>query len=146
MKHKLPGLLLLFVVFASGCTVNQGAPAPSLPTGVFYGVFTRKHINSNGVIDSAKANVQLQLETATGFRVTGDTATLQAGSYGSYSLTSQSGILQFNDKTYPLTGTSLKVHLSGIYEFVYTGTGLQLLGYGARDTLSFYYNLTRTGN
>ena len=146
MKRKLPCLLLLAVVVASGCTINKSAPTPNLPTGVFSGVFTRKHINSKGVVDSAKANVQLQLETTTGFTVTGDTTTLHAGSHGTYGLTSQSGFLQFNDVTYPLTGSPAKTHLSGIYEYVYTGTGLQLLGYGALDTLSFYYNFTRTGN
>jgi hypothetical protein len=148
MKYKLLGLLSLFVVFASGCIGDKSAPVPiaNLPTGTFSGVFTRKHINSKGVIDSAKANIQLQMETATGFKVTGDTSTLHAGSYGSYNLVSESGILQFNDKTYPPTGTPVKTHLSGLYEYKYTGATLQLLGYGALDTLSFYYNLTRTGN
>jgi hypothetical protein len=149
MKHKLLCLLSLTVVFTSGCVRETGAPVPNnanLPTGTFAGVFTRKHINSKGVIDSAKANIQLQMEIATGFAVTGDTSTLQAGSYGGYNLTSLTNVIQFNDKTYPLTGTPAKAHLSGTYEYKYTGTTLQLLGYGALDTLSFYYNLTRTGN
>jgi hypothetical protein len=147
MKHKLLYLLLV-AALASGCS-NKSAPVPNnadLPTGTFSGVFTRKHINSKGVIDSAKANIQLQMEIATGFKVTGDTSTLHAGSYGGYNLTTTANTIAFFDRTYPPTGTPTKVHLSGIYQYLYSGTNLQILGYGPLDTLSFYYNLTKTGN
>ncbi len=150
MKRLLPYLLPFVVVFASGCFGNKAsAPAPVLvPSGTFAGEFKLTHTNpKTGAVDSATANIQLQMETATGYIVTGDTSTVHAGSHGSYIVTTGNSTIEFIDKTYPTNGTTpTKIHLSGVYDYIYKGTNLQLVAYGALDTLSYYYNLTRTGN
>jgi len=149
MKHKLLYLLPFILALASGCFGNKNNnPTPvTPPTGTFSGEFKLTHLNQKtGAIDSSKAIIQLQMETATGYKVTGDTATLHAGSYGSYIVSSDGAAIQFTDKTFPATGTPVKIHLSGIYQYLYNGSNLQMLAYGPLDTLSFYYNLKKTGN
>jgi len=86
------------------------------------------------------------MELTTGFKVTGDTSTVHAGSYGDYGVNSIYNTVTFIDKTYPKTGIPTKAHLDGTYQYYYDGTVLQLLGNSALDTVSFQYNLTKTGN
>jgi hypothetical protein len=149
MKHKLFYILPLALALASGCVSNKNNnPAPvTPPTGTFSGEFKLTHLNrKTGAIDSAKTTIQLQMEVATGYKVTGDTTTLHAGSYGSFFVSSDGTAIQFVDQTYPPAGDPTKIHLSGIYQYEYNGSNLQVLGYGPQDTLSFYYNLYKTGN
>jgi hypothetical protein len=149
MKKKLLYFLGLGMVIASGCnkTTKLNIPPALTPGGTFSGKFTLYHQNSKtGKTDSSSAILQLSLETATGFKVTGDTATLHAGSYGSYAVSASTSNIGFEDKTYPTTGTPKKIHLDGIYDYLYDGTTLQMAAYGPLDTLTYYYNLKKTGN
>jgi hypothetical protein len=148
MKTKLLYLILPVIIFASGCVSNKNSnPTPvNPPLGTFTGEFKRTHTNAiTGAIDSTRANIILQMET-TGYKVTGDTSTLHAGSYGGFIINAAGTGIDFVDKTFPLTVTPVKIHLNGVYQYTYQGTNLQLLAYGPQDTLSFYYNLTKTGN
>ena len=148
MKLNLLYLILPAILFASGCFGSKNSnPIPVvLPSGTFTGEFKRTHTNpKTGSTDSVKAIIQLQME-ATGYKVAGDTSTLHAGSYGNFVIGANHDGIVFVDKTYPTTGTPSKVHLSGAYQYTYQGSNLQMVAYGSLDTLSFYYNLTRTGN
>jgi hypothetical protein len=148
MKRILLYLLSLMLAFISGCGPKSEAPIPvGGPEGTFAGQFQLLHLHSKtGVIDTLTANIILQMEQSTGFKVTGDTSTVHAGSYGSFIVSVPYSNVDFIDKTYPTTGTPAKIHLNGVYSYNYDGTNLQLVAYSAFDTLSYYYNLKRTGN
>jgi hypothetical protein len=145
MKNKFTYLLPLLLIFVIACTKNKTAPTP-LPSGTFSGVFVRLHLNKNNSIDTAKANIVLSMETATGYAVTGDTTSVQAGSFGNYifGTSGTNNLVQFFDKTYPATGTPVKTHLVGVYQYFYDGTNLQLLA--NTDSLGYQYTLKKTGN
>jgi len=138
-------LLPLVIAFASGCS-PKSAPAPSVPEGTFSGKFKYQHEHAQtGALDSATANLQVQIEQTT-YTVTGDTSTVHAGSFGTYEVNSYGTAIAFFDKTYPTTGTPKKFHLSGIYSYSYDGKNLQIVSFGAFDTLSYSYSLVKTGN
>src|SRR5271165_5692497 len=102
MKQKLLYLLPLLIVFASGCLGDKNnAPSPNnAPEGVYSGKFKFTHIHGQtGVVDSVTVNIQLQMEAATGFKVTGDTSTVHAGRYGSYIVSLPYSNVDFIDKT-----------------------------------------------
>lgn len=146
MKFKLLYLFLLIIVLASGCLSNKSsAPVPAnIPQGTFTGQFRRIHTNlKTGLRDTALANLQLVLNTTNGFKVTGDTSTLHAGSYGQCVL--NQSYIQFYDVTYPATGTPAKAHLNGVYQYYYDGTVFQMLNNPA-DTLSLQYDMKKTSN
>jgi len=148
MKRTIFYLSILVGAFLSSCsTKNNVLPLAPAPSGTFTGQFTLYHINT--VTNTARGDstmLNLSLETATGFKITGDTTTLHAGSYGSYVGNSGTSQLVFEDKTLPPTGTPAKVHLNGLYDYRYNGTTLELRTYGPLDTLEYYYKFTRTGN
>jgi hypothetical protein len=148
MKRILLYSLLSLAAFVSGCVANKStAPAPLAPEGTFAGEFKVTTTNATtGAVDSLKATIQLQMEETTGYKVTGDTSTVHAGSYGSYAVNTSNSTITFGDKTFPLTGTPAKVHLSGVYDYLYDGTTLQMAAYGSDNTVSYYYNLKKTGN
>jgi len=146
---KLLYFLGLGMIIASACnkTTKLNVQPALTPAGTFSGKFTLYHQNSRtGKVDSSSAALQLSLEGASGFKVIGDTATLHAGSYGTYAVSASTSNIGFEDKTYPTTGTPVKIHLSGIYDYLYDGTTLQMAAYGALDTLTYYYNLKKTAN
>ena len=151
MKFKLIYLFPVFVLFAlvGGC-IGHNNPAPisgTVPTGTFTGQFARLHLNSKtGKVDTTTANLVLNMETATGFKLTGDTSNVHAGSYGSYIINSTYTAIEFIDKTYPSTGISAKTHLSGIYQYAYDSKNLEIEAYGALDTLAFFYTMVKSGN
>ncbi|MEO8885856.1 MAG: hypothetical protein ABI367_07310 [Mucilaginibacter sp.] len=139
MKKNLYLLLLTALVSAAGCKKVTTAPPP-LPVGKFTGVFTRIHYsNTTHKLDTATANLTLNLSASTGYSVTGDTTTVHAGSHGSYVVDGYN--IQFIDQTLK-PNTPLypgKTHLAGIFNYVYTDTRLQ---FGAsNDTLYVSYNL-----
>jgi hypothetical protein len=148
MKKILLYSLPVLLAFVIGCGPGTNNPAPvNIPEGTFAGQFIYLHLHEKtGVIDTLKANIQLKMESTTGFQVTGDTSTLQAGSYGTYIFNSTNTAVDFMDKTYPATGTSTKIHLNGIYAFAFDGTTLQMQTSSAYDTLSYIYVLKKTGN
>jgi hypothetical protein len=145
MKSKLFYFLPLIIAFASGCLSNKNTTPVPLPSGTFTGQFRRIHISQKtGVRDTQLASLQLVLNTATGFKVTGDTATVHAGSYGGYAIAQ--GYIQFNDLTYPASGTPTKTHLEGTYLYYYDGSVFQMLYTTTPDTVSLQYDLKKTAN
>ena len=151
MKHNLLFLLPFLFFLASGCSedsINGGLPN-NAPEGTFTGQFTLIHVHAKtGITDTLTAALVLNIEMTTGFKITGDTSTLHAGSYGSYEVSSNggSGQIEFLDKTYPTSGTPVKIHLDGIYDYIYDGTNLQLAAYSPLDTVEYFYKFTKTGN
>jgi hypothetical protein len=147
MKKTLFYLPLMVLTF--GCAPKMKDAIQGIaPEGTFTGQFKLYHLNEKtGVVDTpVKANnLVLNMEAATGFKVTGDT-TLHAGSYGGFVVSESTNQVQFNDKTFPTTGTPAKVHLAGIYQYQFDGTSLVMITYGALDTLEYYYKMTKTGN
>jgi hypothetical protein len=148
MKRILLYSSLIFVALASGCVPTTVSPVVAAgPEGTFTGQFMYFHLHSKtGVVDTTKANIQLQMEQSTGFKVTGDTATIHAGSFGSYIVNTAYNNVDFLDNTYPTTGTPTKFHLNGVYAYTYDGTILKMVAYSAFDTLTYFYTLKKTGN
>ncbi len=145
MKLKLVYLIPFLAIFTSGCLSNStDTPGPTkpFPEGAFAGPFRLIHKNfKTGHRDTLKANLSLTLSTAVGYKVTGDTATVHAGSYGDYVV--GSNYIQFFDKTYSTAIKPTKTHLTGIYQYFYDGTSFQMLAQGALDTLSLQYDLKK---
>jgi len=135
---------------SAGCAGKKNDVVPNTPvpiSGTYSGQFKLYHVDgANTITRIDSTNLILTMETATGFKVTGDTTKLHAGSYGSYEVNSTTSQIFFADKTFPLTGTPAKIHLSGPYNYEYNGTTLAMLAYGPQDTLQYYYQFTRTGN
>jgi hypothetical protein len=136
-------------MYLCGCAPkNDVLPNTPVPvSGRYTGQFKLYHVNpKTNVVRIDSTNLNLSMETATGYKVTGDTTTLHAGSYGSYEVSSSASEILFSDVTFPPGGTPAKVHLSGVYAYEYDGTTLQLITYGPQDTLQYFYKFTRTGN
>jgi len=116
-----------FIFFASACSkINDNQPTVVLPTGTFTGQFLKIHLNPvTSKYDTSTAALQLTLSQSTGFTVTGDTTTLQAGSYGSYAANAY--YIQFVDQTYNAAKPSSKYHLQGVYNYLYNGTQLVIV-------------------
>ena len=148
MKRILLYFLPFLLAFTNGCSPKSIAPAPNnAPEGTFTGEFKFTHEHAqNGAVDSLTAKIQLQIQQSTGYKVTGDTSTVHAGSYGSYIINSSFTGIDFLDKTYPPTGTPAKIHLNGVYSYTYDGTNLQIIYLGAFDTLSYIYTLKKISN
>ncbi|HZX57945.1 MAG TPA: hypothetical protein VFE54_04445 [Mucilaginibacter sp.] len=149
MKFKLLYVLLLLIIVDTGCKkiAYTGPAAPVAPSGTFTGTFRYLHRHTDLVpFDTLQANITLKMLTNTNpfsYTVTGDTATVHAGSFGSFSLTSP--YMVFTDKTFPTSGTPTKQHLNGAYLYYYDGNVFQMLAYSA-DTLGVQYDLKKTGN
>jgi hypothetical protein len=141
-------LFPLLLSILSGCFGSKNDnPTPATPTGTFAGPFTYLHRHANtGKTDTLSANIILTLSTSTGFKVTGDTSTLHAGSYGPCVFNSGYNSAVFSDKTAPASGTPTKFHLNGSYGYAYDGTNLKIVAQGTVDSLSFIYILKKTGN
>jgi len=128
-----------------GCKKLTYVPPLAQPVGTFSGKFAYLHRNNDNLAyDTLQANVTLKLtSTDAPFKVTGDTSTVHAGSFGTYAI--NSSILVFTDKTMPPVGTPAKKHLSGTYLYSYDGSNLKMLAYSS-DTLRYEYDLTKTAN
>jgi hypothetical protein len=146
MKHTLPYFLLLCLFFAFGCSINKSnmpTPAGALPVGTFSGHFEVIHHKSTST-DSASANITLDMQAATGFKVTGDTSTVHEGSYGGFIVYQTNNTIYFQDHdTYQPAGAAAKVHLNGLYSYSYDGTTLQIGYHSYLDTLVLKYNLKK---
>ena len=146
MKNRLLYFCLLPLLFAFGCSVNKSTnPAPVIaPEGTFAGHFEVIHYKLP-VIDSASANITLDMEQATGFKVTGDTSAVHEGSYGGYIVNTASNTVYFQDHdTYQPAGVPAKVHLNGVYDYSYDGTTLEIGYIAPGDTLVLKYYLKKT--
>ena len=149
MKRNIVCLLIITAACLYGCAGKTNIlPSTPVPvSGTFSGQFKLYHVSAaNNIIRVDSTNLSLNMETATGYKVTGDTSTLHAGSYGSYQVNVFATQILFADKTFPPGSTSAKVHLTGSYNYQYDGATLQLVTYGPHDTLQYFYNLKRTGN
>jgi len=138
--------VFLFLLSSCGGTQTSSNPTPNVPSGTFSGTFTLYYLHDKtGVIDTSTTTLTLSMQK-TGFAVTGDTSKVHAGSYGAYIVNSNYTGIDFVDKTFPASGTPAKVHLNGVYQYTFNGTIFQLNAASAYDTLTYSYNLTRTGN
>src|SRR6185437_1378446 len=143
MKYKTLSLLALFAILAAGCAKVKNPPKPSALEGSYTGKFLFIHTPANATKpDTLKAVIQLNLTANQGFSVTGDTSTVHAGSRGFYQLTSGES-MQFFDQTFPQSGTPVKKHLSGVYQYTFDGVYLDLTGSDLMDTLHYQYHLQR---
>jgi hypothetical protein len=146
MKKKLTyvlPVLILAVVFTSGCFKNAESNPTPAPSGTFTGQFRLLHRKpGTTVIDTVKANIQLVIETGVGYKVLGDTLTIHAGSKGHYAINSNT--IGFQDDTFPATGKPTKTHLSGYYQYYYDGTSVLQMVANSADTLSLQYDLKKT--
>jgi len=148
MKRNISYLFPLLLLFATGCFKSNTNPNPVvLPSGTFSGPFVVIHLNSlTGKQDTSTANVILTMSLTTGYSVTGDTSTLQAGSKGSYVADGQ--YISFTDQTLPAGTTVVKPpnvkknHLNGLYQYVYDGTNFQFYSTSA-DTIGYTYVLKK---
>ena len=137
----VPSVLLLI----AGCSTKYTPTPVILPSGTFSGPFVVIHLNSQtNKKDTTSANIVLTMSATTGYAVTGDTTTLQAGSRGSYIADGQ--YIQFIDLTLPSGTTTVKTspsgknHLNGVYQYLYDGTNFQLFASSA-DTIGYNYML-----
>ncbi|MGZ3750490.1 MAG: hypothetical protein ACXVB0_22090 [Mucilaginibacter sp.] len=146
MKYKLLYLFAVLAVLIVGCVKSSTSiTSPPTPSGTFTGQFRYLHRHTNKVpFDTLKATITVKLLTTDNtYAVTGDTATVHAGSYGSFVLTSP--YMVFTDKTYSPTAPQTKSHLTGPYLYYYDGTTFQLLSYSV-DTIAYQYDLKKTAN
>ena len=143
MKINLLFLIAPIVVLTCGCFGSKNtAPAPSIPGGTFSGQFRLVHTSSKtGLQDTLSANIQLSMDLSTGYKVTGDTATVHAGSYGAYNV--GASYITFQDKTFPKTGTPAKTHLNGSYLYSYDGVAFKMMANSLQDTISLQYDLKK---
>jgi len=145
MKNYLYSLILLIAICGSGCLgkpKNDVIPQ-TVPSGTFKGEFRLLHRKAGAAkFDTTKANITLTMTTTPSYiySLTGDTATVHAGSHGSFLINSQYMI--FTDETFPKTGTPTKTHLNGGYLYYYDGSVFQMLAYSV-DTLSLQYDLKK---
>ena len=147
MNTKLSFFIAAIAVAATvfiGCSTNKSAdPAPQpVPSGTFSGVFRLLH-RSQGAIktDTTKVNLQVVLGPMSAYKVSGDTATVHAGSMGQYSVAGNA--ILFQDATFPKGGTSAKIHLNGFYQYYYDGSSVLQMVYNSADTASLQYDLKK---
>ncbi|QKJ29144.1 hypothetical protein HQ865_05030 [Mucilaginibacter mali] len=143
MKRAFIFFLPFMVMLGAGCMKHNDSDGNTfpVPSGSFAGKFTRLHYNTTKKgYDTLSANIVLTMDVKTGYKVTGDTSTVHAGSFGDFSMNAYA--IQFADKTYTSTPPPSKIHLYGIYEYGYDGTNLQIDATFA-DTLGFFYDLKR---
>lgn len=142
MKHKLLYFLPMLLLLGTGCfKARQAVPIPE-PSGIFAGQFRIVHVtlSTNKKDTLRKANIALNLNGGTKvFSVTGDTATAHAGSFGTYTISSP--LINFTDKTFSAAAPGDKTHLTGLYQYYFDGTILQIAA--GNDTLSLQYDLKR---
>jgi len=144
MKRKLFYLFPFLTPLANYFNNKSAASSPGVvPQGIFTGQFRLLQFSKKtGVFDTVSANIQLSMEQ-TGYSVTGDTSTVQAGSYGPYAINTINSTIDFQDKTYPHTGVPTKTHLNGVYQYYYDGKVFQLLANSVLDKMSLQYDLKK---
>ncbi|HVW98613.1 MAG TPA: hypothetical protein VHA56_21780 [Mucilaginibacter sp.] len=151
MKQKLPYLLVLCAMVLYGCFGKSQADVQPIPDGTYSGEFRLLHIHpdNTSIIDTVKANISVYFApVSTGtYMVTGDTSTVHAGSKGTFKADGPNHTIIFDDKTYSKTAPVTKTHLVGAYAYKYDGSSaLQMVAFGALDTLVLQYDLKKTGN
>jgi len=146
MKLKLNYLLVLLLLIASACTKQQPANNDTsynpliTPVGNFSGYFTLIHLNpATNKLDTSRALITLATTADLSYSVAGDTTTIQAPSYGTF--TADGTLITFTDATVTkrTPPNTPQKHLNGPFLYTYDGTTLNI--YGSSDTLSYNYVL-----
>ena len=142
MNQKLLYLILLLLAVCTSCVKSNYQSSYPQPAGTFKGVFGYLHRrNDQAPFDTLLAKVTLTLQNSDGtYTVTGDTTTLQAGSYGTYALNTTT--IVFTDKTASSVATQAKKHLNGSYAYYFDGVDLNLVS-NIADTISMQYQLVK---
>lgn len=148
MKRNLLYLLPMFLLFILGeaCSPKSDPVPVQEPFGTFSGKFRLLVKNpTKGGYDTVKKDSALILNLAsTGrFAVTGDTATIHAGSKGVYRY---DGVyMGFLDSTYKAVPQT-KFHLAGTYAYLYNGTVLAIQRVNAAQDSILDYRFNKTSN
>ncbi|MBL4675735.1 MAG: hypothetical protein JKY70_05965 [Mucilaginibacter sp.] len=147
LRYLLP--VLLVAALSAGCLKGNNNPTNPNPEGIFTGEFRliSKKANKN-TIDTVKANIKLTLtESNASYSITGDTATIHAGSKGIYGINGLG--IGFADNTLSTANAQKnapvingKAHLNGSYYFVYNGIVFQMKTV-VGDTVAFEYDLKK---
>jgi hypothetical protein len=140
MKVKVIYFISVLATCLSGCLKNNPTPATPLPTGTFSGQFIAiRRPPDVPKKDTVKATLMVSLSQTLGFTVTGDT-TKHAGSFGDYGVNAYN--IQFVDQS-GMSAKPPKYHLSGIYNYTYDGSILEIyINYA--DTVSLSYIFKKT--
>lgn len=132
-------LLPLLLILLEACSQKSDPVPVQAPLGTFKGKFYLFVRKSTGGYDTVKRDTALILKLSTpyNFKVTGDTATVHAGSKGLFRY--DGTYIAFNDSTYK-AGVQAKIHLAGTYLYRYDGKALliqrsnavqdSIIGYG----------------
>ncbi|RWY51102.1 hypothetical protein [Mucilaginibacter gilvus] len=138
--YLLPAVAIA-ILMAIGCAPNKKSEPVPTPVGTFAGQFRKLHRASGATkIDTTKATIQLVLDAGGAYKVLGDTATLHAGSKGTYSI--GGSVIAFQDATFK-TVPDPKIHLYGYYAFYYDGSSMFQMVLNSSDTLSLQYDLKK---
>lgn len=148
MKRNLLYLLPLFLVFMLGeaCSPKSDPVPVPTPFGTYSGKFKLLVKNSSkGGYDTVKKDsaLILKLSSTGNFAVTGDTATVHAGSKGLYNY--DSAFMGFLDSTYRAV-VQPKFHLAGTYRYAYSGDRLQLQRTNLAQDSVLFYDFNKTSN
>ena len=149
MKRNLLYLLpLLLMMLGAACSPkSDNTPIPA-PLGAYKGTF--KLLVKRGTTtayDTVKKDslLNIKLVTPNNYAVTGDTATIHAGSKGLFVYDGYNSLIAFNDSTYK-TGPQAKVHLVGTYRYAYNNTRLQFTRANLAQDSILFYDLYKTSN
>ncbi|MDN5287629.1 MAG: hypothetical protein JWR38_3903 [Mucilaginibacter sp.] len=147
MKRYLLYLLPLMLLLVEACSTKNDYTAPPAPLGTFQGFFKLLVKKPTGTdYDTVKkvTNLILTISSPNNFKVTGDTATVHAGSRGLFKY--DGTYIAFWDSTYKV-GPQTKIHLVNTYLYAYSG-GLRLQiqrANQAQDSI-LVYDLNKTSN
>ncbi|RYD84493.1 MAG: hypothetical protein EOP54_32245 [Sphingobacteriales bacterium] len=150
LRYLIP--VLLGAALSAGCLKGNDNQANPNPEGIFSGEFrliSRKGSPNANTVDTVKANIRLTLnQSNASYSITGDTATIHAGSKGIYGV--NGGGIGFADATLSSSNANKnapviggKAHLNGSYYFVYNGLVLQMKTV-VGDSVAFEYDLKKT--
>ncbi|MDN3547487.1 hypothetical protein [Mucilaginibacter aquaedulcis] len=149
MKRNLLYLLpLLLMMLGAACSPkSDNTPIPA-PLGTYKGTF--KLLVKKGTTtayDTVKKDSLLNIKIANPntYAVTGDTATVHAGSKGLFQYDGYNSLIAFYDSTYK-AGPQPKFHLVGTYRYAYNGTRLQFTRANALQDSILFYDLYKTSN
>lgn len=146
MKRNLFYLLPLLLILGEACSPKSDNIPILTPSGSFKGKFRMlTKNNSTGAVDSTVKDTALILKLTSPyhFAVTGDTATIHAGSKGNFGY--DGNFMSFLDSTYK-AGPQAKRHLVGVYQYFYNGTLLQLLRTNSTQDTVLRYDFNKTSN
>jgi len=146
MKRNLFYLLPLLLILGEACSPKSDNIPILSPSGTFKGKFRMSvKNNSTGVVDSSVKDTALILKLTAPyhFAVTGDTATIHAGSKGNFGY--DGNFMRFLDSTYK-AGPQAKRHLVGDYQYYYNGTLLQLQRVNSSLDTVLRYDFNKTSN